>query len=110
MPVLTDRDAPLEAVDVSDEQMTKVRPVVHPPRVGANRTFSMIDRFLTGVSNAHGFLAKLWVLSRPYWFSQDYSTIRLANLTFTVREAWIARCVLALIIALSIAIVYLSKL
>ena len=70
----------------------------------------MIDRFLTGVSNAHGFLAKLWVLSRPYWFSQDYSTIRLANLTFTVREAWIARCVLALIIALSIAIVYLSKL
>ena len=25
----------------------------------------MIDRFLTGIANAHGFLAKLWVLARP---------------------------------------------
>ena len=28
----------------------------------------MIDRFLTRISNAHSFLAKLWVLARPYWF------------------------------------------
>ena len=37
----------------------------------------MIDRFLTRISNAHGFLAKLWVLARPYWFTQDRSTIRI---------------------------------
>ena len=31
----------------------------------------MIDRFLTRIANARGFLAKLWVLARPYWFAQE---------------------------------------
>jgi putative ATP-binding cassette transporter len=70
----------------------------------------MIDRFLTSIANAHGFLAKLWVLARPYWFSQERSTIRLGGLVFTIREAWIGRAVLALIISLSVLLVYLSKL
>ena len=70
----------------------------------------MIDRFLTGIVNAHGFLAKLWVLARPYWFTQDRSTIRFGGLVFTVREAWIARGGLALNIFLSVFLVYLSKL
>jgi vitamin B12/bleomycin/antimicrobial peptide transport system ATP-binding/permease protein len=70
----------------------------------------MIDRFLTRISNAHSFLAKVWVLARPYWFTQERSTIRIWGLTFTVREAWIGRGVLALILALSVLQVYLSKL
>jgi putative ATP-binding cassette transporter len=70
----------------------------------------MIDRFLAGFVNAHGFLAKLWVLARPYWFTKDRSTIRLGGLVFTLREAWIARGVLLLNIILSILLVYLSKL
>ena len=70
----------------------------------------MIDRFLTGIVNAHGFLAKLWVLARPYWFAQESRTIRLGALVFTFKEAWIGRAVLALIIALSVLLVYLSKL
>lgn len=70
----------------------------------------MIDRFLTGIANAHGFLAKLWVLARPYWFTDERSTIRLGGLVFTVKEAWIGRAVLALIITLSVLLVYLSKL
>ena len=70
----------------------------------------MIDRFLTRISNAHGFLAKLWVLARPYWFTQERSTIRILGLVLTVKEAWIGRAVLALIIALSVLLVYLSKL
>ena len=36
----------------------------------------MIDRFLTRISNAHSFLAKVWVLVRPYWFTQERSTMR----------------------------------
>jgi vitamin B12/bleomycin/antimicrobial peptide transport system ATP-binding/permease protein len=70
----------------------------------------MIDRFLTGIVDAHSFLAKLWVLARPYWFTQDRSTIRLGGLVFTVKEAWIGRCVLMLNILLSVLLVYLSKL
>jgi len=70
----------------------------------------MIDRFLTRITSAHGFLAKLWVLARPYWFTQERSTVRLAGLVFTVKEAWIGRSVLVLIISLSVLFVYLSKL
>jgi vitamin B12/bleomycin/antimicrobial peptide transport system ATP-binding/permease protein len=70
----------------------------------------MIDRFLTRITNAHSFLAKLWVLARPYWFTQERSTIRFGGLVFTVKEAWIGRGVLALIIGLSVFLVYLSKL
>src|SRR5436190_2453542 len=70
----------------------------------------MIDRFLTGIANAHGFLAKLWVLARPYWFTHERSTIRLGGLVFTIKEAWIGRAVLALIISLSVLLGYLSTL
>src|SRR5262249_53149219 len=58
------------------------------------RAKAMIDRFLTRIVNAHSFLAKLWVLARPYWFTQDRSTIRLGGIVFTVKEAWIGRFVL----------------
>src|SRR6185436_17803415 len=61
-------------------------------------------------SNAHSFFAKLWVLARPYWFNADRQTIGLWGLNFTVREAWIARGTLALIISLSVILVFLSKL
>jgi putative ATP-binding cassette transporter len=70
----------------------------------------MIDRFLTSVANAHSFLAKLWVLARPYWCTHERSTIRLGGLVFTIKEAWIGRAVLGLIISLSVLLVYLSKL
>ena len=69
----------------------------------------MIDRFLTRVANAHGFLAKLWVLARPYWFAQEPSTIRVVGVDFTVKESWIGRAVLATTIILSVLLVYLSK-
>ena len=70
----------------------------------------MIDRFLSSFANAHGFLAKLWVLSRPYWFAEERSTLRLGGFAFTPKESWIGRSVLALIILLSIVIVYIAKL
>jgi vitamin B12/bleomycin/antimicrobial peptide transport system ATP-binding/permease protein len=70
----------------------------------------MIDRFLQSFLNARSFLSKLWVLSRPYWFAEDYSTIGWRGYTVTVKESWVARGLLAVIILLTLSIVYVSKL
>ncbi len=70
----------------------------------------MIDRFLTGIANARTFLGKLWVLTRPYWFSEQRETISILGRSFVMKEAWIARGLLGLILGLSVLIVYISKL
>ena len=70
----------------------------------------MIDRFLTRIANAHSFLSKLWVLSKPYWFAEERQPIRLLGRTVLVKESWIARLLLALIVTLSVLAVYMSKL
>ena len=70
----------------------------------------MIDRFLTRIADARTFLGKLWVLTRPYWFSAERETIHILGRGFTMKEAWIARGLLGLILGLSVLIVYLSKL
>ncbi len=70
----------------------------------------MIDRFLTRIANAHTFLSKLWVLARPYWLAEERQAVGLGRYSVMVKEAWIARGLLALIVGLSILIVYMSKL
>jgi vitamin B12/bleomycin/antimicrobial peptide transport system ATP-binding/permease protein len=70
----------------------------------------MIDRFLVRIANAHSFLSKLWVLARPYWFAEQRQTIGLWGYSVVVKESWIARGLLAVIVGLSILIVYMSKL
>src|SRR5262245_65252652 len=70
----------------------------------------MIDRFLTRIAGARSFAGKLWVLTRPYWFAEDRQRIGLWGFAVTVRECWIARGLLAVSIALSVLIVYISKL
>ena len=52
---------------------------------------------------------KLWVLVRPYWFAEERQTLELWGYSVTVRESWIARALLAVIIGLSIIVVYISK-
>ena len=69
----------------------------------------MIDRFLTRIANAHSFLTKLWVLAKPYWFAEERQPIRLLGRTILVKESWIARTLLAMIVALSVLAVYMSK-
>ena len=54
--------------------------------------------------------AKLWVLVRPYWFAEERQTLALWGTSVTVKESWIARGLLAVIVALSIIVVYISKL
>jgi putative ATP-binding cassette transporter len=70
----------------------------------------MIDRFLTRIANARTFFGKLWVLTRPYWFAEERQTLRFLGYSASVKEAWIARGLLAVIISLSILVVYISKL
>ena len=70
----------------------------------------MIDRFLLSFANARTFLSKLWVLARPYWFAEERQSIGWRGYTVTVKESWIARGLLAVIVLLTIFIVYMSKL
>jgi putative ATP-binding cassette transporter len=70
----------------------------------------MIDRLLLGIANSRTFLGKLWVLTRPYWFAQDRGTVGYGRWSITIRESWIGRGLLAVIVFLNIAIVYMSKL
>ena len=60
----------------------------------------MIDRFLTRIANARGFAGKLWVLVRPYWFAEERQTLALWGSSVIVKESWIARGLLAVIVAL----------
>ena len=70
----------------------------------------MIDRFLLSFANARTFLSKLWVLARPYWFAEERQSIGWRGYTVTVKESWIARGLLAVIVLMTIFIVYMSKL
>jgi putative ATP-binding cassette transporter len=70
----------------------------------------MIDRFLTRIAGARSFAGKLWVLTRPYWYAQERHRIALWGFGVTVTEYVIARTLLVACIALSVLIVYLSKL
>src|SRR5262245_4972681 len=70
----------------------------------------MIDRFLTRIASARSFAGKLWVLTRPYWFADERQTIRFRGFAFAVKECWIARGLLLLIVGLSVLVVYISKL
>jgi putative ATP-binding cassette transporter len=70
----------------------------------------MIDRFLTRIAGARSFAGKLWVLTRPYWYAEERQRIAVWGVPFSVKECWIARGLLATTIALSVLIVYISKL
>ena len=50
------------------------------------------------------------MLARPYWFTHERSTISIGSLVFTIKESWIGRAVLAMIVFLSVFLVFISKL
>ena len=70
----------------------------------------MIDKFLLRLAAARGFLAKLWALSKPYWFAKDRAEFRVLGLLFSISEGWLGRLILALIFAMNILVVYMLKL
>ena len=70
----------------------------------------MNNVFLSRIRNARTFLTRLWVLSRPYWYANDWATLRLGPWSMRVPERWIARATLLAITVLSVLSVYVTKL
>ena len=70
----------------------------------------MIDRFLVRIANARSFLSKLWVLAGPIGLPRSARRRAFGARSVTVKESWIARGLLAVIVGLSVLIVYMSKL
>ena len=62
------------------------------------------------IAAARAFFRKLWALARPYWFAQDRQRLEFWGFSITLKEAWIARGLLAIIITLSVLSVYMAKL
>ncbi|HEX8375034.1 MAG TPA: hypothetical protein VF606_07630, partial [Geminicoccaceae bacterium] len=62
------------------------------------------------VATARGFVGKLWKLSAPYWWAEDVSESRVLGMRFALREKWIARGLLAVVIILLVLDVYVAKL
>lgn len=69
----------------------------------------MIPDLVTRTATARSFLAKLWQLARPYWFAPEKAELRLFGLTLLVPERWIARGLLATILAMNFFLVWMSK-
>ncbi len=69
----------------------------------------MIPDLVTRTAAARSFLAKLWQLARPYWFAPEKAEIRLFGLGLLVPERWIARALLATILAMNFFLVWMSK-
>jgi putative ATP-binding cassette transporter len=62
------------------------------------------------VATARGFVGKLWKLSAPYWWAEDVSESRFLGMRFALREKWIARGLLAVVVILLVLDVYVAKL
>jgi putative ATP-binding cassette transporter len=69
----------------------------------------MMPDLVTRTAAARSFLAKLWQLARPYWFAPEKAEIRLLGFTLLVPERWIARGLLATILAMNFFLVWMSK-
>lgn len=62
------------------------------------------------LASARQFLSRLWRLARPYWFAEERQELRILGRTVALREAWIGRGLLLLVIAGDLFLVYLLKL
>jgi vitamin B12/bleomycin/antimicrobial peptide transport system ATP-binding/permease protein len=70
----------------------------------------MTEPVLSRVATARGFLNQLWKLSAPYWWSEEIGLDRsILGVRLRVREKWIARGLLFLIIGMAVFLVFLSK-
>lgn len=65
------------------------------PRRATGRIAFMIARLFARLAAGRGFLRQVWALTRPYWHSE---------------ERWLARGLLALILAMGVGLVWMAKL
>lgn len=70
----------------------------------------MTEAVLGRVALARGFLSQLWKLAAPYWWCDDPGIDRtVLGVRVRVPERWLARGLLAIIIAMAVFLVYLLK-
>ena len=70
----------------------------------------MTEPVLSRVATARGFLGQLWKLAAPYWWCDDVGIDRtILGVRVRIPERWLARGLLAVIIAMAVFLVYLSK-
>src|SRR5688500_1052481 len=71
----------------------------------------MTTPVLGRVAAARGFLVQLWRLAAPYWWCDDIGIDReILGVRVRIPERWIARGLLAVIIAMAVFLVFLLKL
>lgn len=70
----------------------------------------MTHDFIARLSATPRFLGKLWRLAAPYWWTTDTAEFRLFGRTIRMPERWLARGLLAIVLFLNIAIVWILKL
>lgn len=69
----------------------------------------MSQPMLSRVAQARGFLNQLWKLSAPYWWSEEIGIDRrIFGVHVTLKEKWVARGVLAVIVGMAVFLVWLS--
>ena len=79
-----------------------------PPMGGADREKATLTR---RIAETRGFLGKVWRLAAPYWRAEEIGFDRIIlGVRIRIRERWIARGLLAVIIGMAVGMVYLSKL
>ncbi len=71
----------------------------------------MTESVLSRVATARGFFSQLWKLTAPYWWCEDEGIDRtILGLRVRIKEKWIARGLLLVIIGMAVFLVFLSKL
>lgn len=70
----------------------------------------MSTNLVRRIADTKGFLAKIWLLARPYWFTDEDAEVRFWFFRFKAKERWIARVLLAAVIVMNFVQVWLSKL
>lgn len=75
---------------------------------GADREKATLTRRM---AETRSFLGKIWRLAAPYWWAEEIGFDRkVLGVRVQIRERWIARGLLAVIIGMAVGLVYLNKL
>jgi putative ATP-binding cassette transporter len=71
----------------------------------------MRHAILARIAAATGLVARIWRLAAPYWWARDIGFERhILGYSIRLRECWIGRALLAVIIGMAVLLVYASKL
>lgn len=70
----------------------------------------MSTNLVRRIADTRGFLSKIWLLAKPYWFTDEDALVHFWFFRFRAKERWVARVLLFAVVALNLVQVWLSKL